>query len=66
MELTFEEVKRQVEKIADGDHCSFYYCSSKQQGKKVREYNIYYKFEDHKGSSWSTALKKLKSSIKKS
>ena len=65
MQLTFDDVRRAVEKIADGDHCSLYYCSSKQQGKKVREYNIYYKFEDHKGKTWTSALNKLKSSIKK-
>jgi len=65
MELTFDDVRRAVEKIADGDHCSLYYCSSRHAGKKEKEYNIYYKFEDHKGKTWAAALNKLKSSIKK-
>ena len=65
MQLTFDDVRRQVEKIADGNFFSLYYCSSKHMGKTLREYHIYCNFKNHKGKTWTSALNKLKSSIKK-
>ena len=63
--MKFEEAKRAVEKIADGNYCSLFCSSYMAAGKKVSEYSIYVNFSSYRGKTWAAALKKLKSSIKK-
>jgi len=67
MQLTFEEARRAVEKMADSHYYSLYYNSAKHFGvsRRVTECTIYYRFENYTDKTWAAALKKLKSSIKK-